>query len=243
MILFRWVHTLLLYTITLVDTLVCSILAIIGGVFNPYSAFNNGVIRIWARIILWVSGVRVEVRGLENLDRDAVYIFTANHKSAYDILAMVAAIPGTARFIAKKELFRIPVFSRGMKMSGMLPIDRGNSAEARRTLDQAVQSIRDGCSVIIFPEGTRSKDDTIRPFKKGGFVLALKGHIPIVPTVIEGSGYVFPDNSHVVRPGVIRVTFLPPVDTTDKTPEDRHTLIRDVREQIVSHFDATFNRP
>ncbi len=243
MIILRMIHTLLVYFITLIDTLVCSSLAILGGIVNPYSSFNDGVIRTWARIILAVSGVRTEVRGLENLDKEGVYIFMANHKSAYDILAMVAAIPGTARFIAKKELFRIPLFAQGMKMSGMLPIDRGNSAEARRTLDKAVESIHNGCSVIIFPEGTRSKDDTIRPFKKGGFVLALQGHIPIVPTVIEGSQYVFPGKSRVVRPGSIRVTFLPVVYTEGLTLENRNDLIKNVREAIISRFDPAFNRP
>ncbi len=243
MAIIRWIHTLFLYLVTFADTLICSVLAIFGGLFNPYSAFNDGVIRTWARIILWVSGARLTVEGLENLEKDGVYIFTANHKSAYDVLAMVVAIPGTARFIAKKELFKVPVFAQGMKMSGMLPIDRANSAEARKTLDQAIQTIKDGCSVIIFPEGTRSKTDEIRPFKKGGFVLAVKGHIPIVPTVIEGSQHMFPEGQSTVRPGKIRVRFLPPVDTGGMTLEDRNLLIKQTREQIAAHFDPAYNRP
>ncbi len=221
---------------TVFFTAIFSIVAVIVGIFNPYSGWTNGIIRTWARVILWVSGVKVRVKGLNNIDPARNYIYMPNHQSAFDILACVVAIPGTVRFIAKKELFRIPVFAQGMRAVGMIPIDRGNSAEARATLQKALNRIKDGVSVIIFPEGTRSRDGKIRPFKKGGFIMAIQGRIPIVPTVIKGSFDILKKKSLKIGHGVIEVRFLPPVDTSEWKFEDRNILLQQVHKQISETF-------
>jgi len=236
------VHTGLIYIVVFIDTVIFSILSIITGIINPFSKATNWNIKIWARIILWISGIKLTVEGLENVDPDKPYIFAMNHISLYDIPAAFVAIPQTGRFIAKKELFKIPLLSTAMRLAGILRIDRGNSAEARKTLDKAIQSIKKGCSVIIFPEGTRSKTNEIQPFKKGGFIIALQGNIAILPTIICGTQYIVPKGSGLVKTGHIRIKFMPVIDTTAYGYDKRNELLHKVRNIIVNEFDPEYNR-
>jgi len=166
----------------------------------------------------------------------------ANHESLFDILGAVASIPGTARFIAKKELFRIPIFAQGMKFVGMIKIDRGNSAQARQTINDAIKVIKNGVSVIMFPEGTRSKDGSIKPFKKGGFILATTGKIPIVPMVISGSHRIMRKRSLHLQKGKFKIEFLDPIQIEDKGFEDRNLLVNEVRQKIIDHYDEEYNK-
>ncbi|NOX89975.1 MAG: 1-acyl-sn-glycerol-3-phosphate acyltransferase [Calditrichaeota bacterium] len=218
------------------QTIVCSLASIAVGIFNPFSETVNRVIRFWAKSILKVAGVKVKVYGKEKLNPDQPYIFIANHQGTFDILAGVVSIPGTMRFIAKKELFRVPIFAQGMRAVGMIPIDRGNSKEARKTINEAVETLQKGVSVLIFPEGTRSETGEIKPFKKGGFILALKSGLPIVPMVFSGSLQIMKKKSKRLNRGTIHVYFLDPVDTTKYSFETRNELIANVREQIINHY-------
>ena len=223
-------------------TIIGSLMAIVSGMFNPYSKFTNGIIRIWAKSILWVSGIEVIIEGLNKLQPGQSYVFIANHQSTLDIMVYAASIPGTARFIAKKELFKIPIFAQGMKLAGIIAIDRGNSAKAKQTIDKAVQTVKNGVSVIIFPEGTRSKDGTIQRFKKGAFILALNGGIPITPTVISGSGNIMEKKSMKLKHGRIKVQFLDPISTENLKYESRNQLVEKVRNQIIENFDPDYNK-
>ncbi len=219
------------------STFFFSTIAIFVGIFNPYSKASNAVIRIWAKSILWAAGIKVEVQGLENLGSEKPAIYIANHQSLFDVLASVAAIPGTVRFIAKKELFRIPIFAQGMRIAGMIEIDRSNSKAAQKSLTAAAVRMRRGVSVIIFPEGTRSRDGNIQAFKKGGFVLAIKGRFPIIPTVIHGSFGIMQKKSLKLSKGKIVVQFLEAVDSSQYTYEDRVKLVNDVRQKILENFE------
>ena len=241
MIIIRLIHTVVVLFVAFLSTMLHSTLSLIFGyLIGPYSTLSNENIRIWAKTILGISGARVEVEGLENIKNDNAYIFISNHLSAYDIVSTIAFIPGAARFIAKKELFKIPLFAQGMKSAGMIPIDRGNSAEARKSLDDAIKTIKEGCSVIIFAEGTRSKNGEIQNFKKGGFVLAINGEIPIIPTVICGSQYIRPGK--FIHPGKIKIKFLEAVSTTGITLEKRDQLIKDVRNIIIRNYEIDYNK-
>jgi len=219
-----------------VVTFFCSIMAIISGIINPYSNFTNGVIRFWAGTLLKISGIKTNVSGLEKIDPSQAYIFMSNHQSTFDIMACLAFIPGTARFLAKQELFRIPVFAHGMRAVGMIPIDRGNSKKARESLDQAVTEVKKGVSVIIFPEGTRTKDGNIQTFKKGGFVLAMKGNIPIAPMVLSGAREIMQKKDLHFNKGSIQMEFLEPVLSTEYNYEQRNQLIQKVRDSIVERY-------
>ena len=241
-IIFYTIHTAIIYIVVFIDSVIFSILSIITGIFNPYSNATNWNIKSWARVILWISGIKLTVEGLENVDPQKSYIFAMNHISLYDIPAAFVAIPQTGRFIAKKELFKIPLLSTAMRLAGILKIDRGNSAEARKTLEKAIQTIQKGCSVIIFPEGTRSKTNEIQAFKKGGFIMAIQGSIAILPTIISGTQYIVPKGSGLVKIGHIRIKFMPEVDTKDYSYEQRNKLLHKVRDIIVKEFDPAYNK-
>jgi 1-acyl-sn-glycerol-3-phosphate acyltransferase len=243
MIIFYFIHTLIIYTVVIIDTIIFSILAIIFGLMNPYSKATNWCIRSWARIILWTSGVKLVVEGLENIKKEQAYVYVINHISMFDIPSIVVAVPQTARFIAKKELFKIPLFSTGMRLAGILAIDRGNSDEAKKTLNKAINTIKnDHVSVLIFPEGTRSKTNRIESFKKGGFIIALDGKIPIIPVVISGSQYIVPKGSGLVKRGKIHLQFLKETETKEYSWETRNKLVNNVRDKMIEAFNPDFNR-
>ncbi len=221
----------------ILHTLFCSIAAIATGIFNPYSKLVDNIIRFWAKGILKVAGVKVIVHGQEKIRPAQPYIFISNHQGAFDILAGIVAIPVTMRFIAKKELFRIPIFAQGMRTVGMIPIDRGNSEAARQSLEEAIETLKNGVSVLIFPEGTRSLDGNIKPFKKGGFVLALKSGLPIMPMVFTGSLNILRKKSIKVHRGTIHVYFLDEIDVSQYSFKQRNELVQQVRQQIVNFYE------
>lgn len=219
-----------------VMTFFCSIAAMITGLFNPYSNASNRVLRFWANTLLKISGIELEIIGQDKIESSRSYVFMSNHQGTFDIMASMASIPGTARFIAKKELFRIPVFAQGMRLAGIIEIDRGNSQRAKRSIEKAVGVVQDGVSVIIYPEGTRSRDGSIQPFKKGGFVLALDAQVPIAPMVISGSLEIMKKKSLKLHRGKIYIQFLDPIPTQGLTYQNRDHLIKTVRSQIIQHF-------
>jgi len=237
-----FLRVIIFLSFTVLVTFLGSIAAIIAGIFNPYSKIVDGIIRNWAKFLLWVSGTKTEVHGLEKLDANQPYIYMANHQSNFDILAISAIIPGTTRYIAKKELFKVPFFGLGMQLAGIIKIDRGNKEEAKNSISQAIQRIKKGVSVIIFPEGTRSKDGKIQPIKKGGIVLAIDGHIPIVPIVISGSFHIMDKSSLKLRSGKIKFDILEPIHTDTFTYDDRNKLTELIHEKFITNFDPEFNK-
>jgi 1-acyl-sn-glycerol-3-phosphate acyltransferase len=194
-------------------TLVCSLSAIAVSFLSKGDNRAHLVGRFWAKSILFVSRVRVSVRGLEHIDPRATYVYMANHQSMYDILALLGYLPVQFRWIAKKELFQIPVFGHAMARVGYISIDRSDRKSAIMSLQEAAQKIARGVSVVVFPEGTRSPDGQILPFKKGAFYLAIDSGRPIVPVVIDGSHQVMPKGKLCIRPGRIVLSINPPVET------------------------------
>ncbi len=195
--------------------------------------------RWWARSVLFVSRVKVTVEGLDHIDPCGTYVYMANHQSMYDILALLGYLPVQFRWLAKAELFRIPLFGYAMARVGYISIDRSNRRSALNSLKAASQKIARGVSVVIFPEGTRSTDGKVEPFKVGGFYLAIHSGEPIVPVVIYGTRHVLPKGSLRVRPGHIVVSIGSPVDTTsydNKTKEvlmeSVHSIMRQELEKI-----------
>lgn len=225
-----------------VVTFFYSVIAFFSGLISPYSERTNHIVRSWARALLKISAIQVRVKGIEKIDPKQSYLFMSNHQSTFDIMTCLSVIPGTARFLAKQELFRIPVFAQGMRAVGMIPIDRGNSTKARKSLDKAVEEIKKGVSVIIFPEGTRTKDGNIQPFKKGGFVLAIKGGIPIAPMVLTGAREIMQKKDLHLHKGTIQIEFLDPVPTENFKYEQRQELIKTIRDRIVRHYALSFKK-
>lgn len=193
--------------------------------------------RIWGRVSLWLAGVRLTVEGREHLTKGKPVVYMANHVSNFDILALFAGIPDQFRWMAKVELFRIPLFGLAMSRAGSIPVDRSNRRNSVLSMRQAVARIAAGTSVVIFPEGTRSKDGTLQPFKTGSFTLALQAQVPVVPLAIIGSGEVMPKHSRWIRGGHIRLQIMPPVATAGRPVAERAELMEEVRQPIVAALE------
>jgi 1-acyl-sn-glycerol-3-phosphate acyltransferase len=189
--------------------------------------------RFWARISLLFAGVRLEIAGGQHLPKHEPIIYMANHQSNFDILALFAGMPLQFRWLAKEELFRIPLFGLAMRRSGYIPIDRSDRKKALQGMTEAVRRINAGTSLVIFPEGTRSPDATLLPFKKGGFNLAIQAQVPVIPVAITGSGAIMPKHSRWIRGGTIRVEFFPAISTAGRGPADRDALVEEVRQPIA----------
>jgi 1-acyl-sn-glycerol-3-phosphate acyltransferase len=160
-----------------------------------------------------------------------------NHLSNFDIPVILAHLKVQFRWLAKSELFRIPLFGFAMKRAGYISIDRSNRRSAFESLTKAAQIIRNGRSVLIFPEGTRSRDQSIKAFKKGGFVLAVESGVPIVPIVIHGTWRIMSKNGLVIRPGNVTVEILDPIETKDYSRRTKDDLVERVRMVIVDNFE------
>jgi len=184
-----------------------------------------------------MSNTKVEVIGIENILRGKPQIFMANHRSDFDILIILAHIPGQFRWIAKKELFHIPIFGAAMKTAGYISIDRYHHEKAIQNLHEAALRIREGKSVMSFPEGSRSRDGGIKPFKQGVFHLAIESGIPIVPISIIGSGEIMPKRSLKVTPGKVKLVIDKPIDVKNYTRDNCHELIDQVRKVIIKNYD------
>lgn len=191
--------------------------------------------RAWSVSSLWLAGARVEATGLARLREacpDGPLIFASNHESALDIWALFKVVPRSVRFIAKQELFELPVFGQYMRLGGHVPVDRRNRSQAMASLERAGQVVKAGTSLIVFAEGTRSRTGRILPFKKGPFVVAMAAGVPVVPVAISGAGQVTPADRIEVHPGTIRVAFGEPCHPADFA--DRTALLGEVRRRVVA---------
>ncbi|HEX9399553.1 MAG TPA: lysophospholipid acyltransferase family protein [Anaeromyxobacter sp.] len=185
---------------------------------------------VWAPLGLWLSGARLEIVRAPAPPAGPV-IFASNHESALDIWAVFVAIPRSFRFIAKQELFRLPLFGWYLRLGGHIPVDRSNHARAVASLRHAAHVVRGGTSILVFPEGTRSRDGRIQPFKKGSFVIAKDAGVPVIPIAISGSGAVTPSKVVAVHPGTIRIAAGDPIDPA-RFP-DKAALVVEVRRRII----------
>ncbi|MGH7477689.1 MAG: lysophospholipid acyltransferase family protein [Longimicrobiales bacterium] len=190
--------------------------------------------RTWCRWILWVSGTPVYVQGLEHVAADRPQIIVANHVSWYDIFAIGAALPKHFRFVAKKELARIPLFGRAWKSAGHISIDRQDRAAAIQSLARAESALRsDNSALVLFPEGTRSADGRLQPFKKGAFMLALGTGVEVLPVAVIGTERIMRKNDWRVHPAAIILRFARPFRPGDYGEPGRDALMRDVRGRIT----------
>jgi 1-acyl-sn-glycerol-3-phosphate acyltransferase len=186
-----------------------------------------------ARLANRLVGIRVEVTGRGKLDPKQAYVFTPDHRSHADITALMAALPA-ARYAAKRELFDEPVLGKAMRAIGMIPIDRGDPALARRTLDAAAAKLGKTVSLVIFPEGTRAPAGQMLPFKAGAFVVAIEQQVPVVPVAIHNTAHVMPAHGYLsVLGGRVVVEILDPIPTDGLTLDDRHALKERVRDALL----------
>lgn len=215
-------------------TFVVSLLAIIYLVVLRGSARKAQMLpRMWGKIILTISGVRVTVEGLENIEPDRPYIFAANHQSQFDIFAMQGCFRVDFRWLAKKELFRIPLFGKAMRLAGYVAVDRSHGREALKSLKEAAERIAAGTSVVLFPEGTRSRDGRLQPFKTGGMVLAIKSGVPLVPVGISGTFQVLPKGRLLAQPGRVVIRVGRPLETKALTAGQKQELAERLHGEVA----------
>lgn len=216
-------------------TAVMGLISVASSVIDPQGRLQHGCSRIWARMILLTSRVRLRVTGLQNLKPQTPYVLCVNHQSHMDIPIILAALPLQFCFAAKKELFRYPFLGWHLRRSGHVPIDRENPRAAVKALREAAETIRNGLPVVIFPEGGTSIDGDIRPFKGGGFMLATKSLADVVPVTIRGSRSVLVPKTYHVRGGDVEVSVGNPIPTAGLTIAE---LSKKVRDEIVAAFQS-----
>ena len=228
-----WFHFwLVLITVSL------SLAALFISPFDPYGLKIQRLARWWGRSLLFISGARVHVEGLEHLAPGQPYVFAANHRSQFDIFVLLAVLPGNFLFVAKKSLFQIPIFGQALARMGSVPIDRSNRQEAIRSLNQAVAKVKQGFSMMVFPEGTRASSRELLPFKKGVFIMALRAGKPVVPVAINGTMAIQPRGALRLKPGPIQVVIAPPIDSRQFQRKD--DLMDAVRRVIAAHFNPDY---
>jgi len=203
-----------------------------GNALTLYRVALGGV-----RLGLWLSGISVRVRNPENIQRDRAAVYAVNHASNVEppiLYETLSELFPRLRILYKAELRKLPILVRAFDLAGFVPLERGNREQSLPAIERAAEALREGHSFLIFPEGTRSRTGELLPFKKGGFIMAVKGQAPIVPVAIVGARDAMKKGSLIIRPVRVTVSFGAPVPTTGLTLEDREPLISAVRGAVAT---------
>ncbi len=193
--------------------------------------------RFWSRFILWIFRIKVHVKGLEHLSPDRHYIYAANHASWFDIPATIVGITDNIRIMFKRELTHVPIWGWALRFGPYIAVDRANPKDALRGLEKAAEQMRNGASVVLFVEGTRTKDGKLQPFRRGAFALAARSGVPIIPVTINHSFKILPKGSLAVRPADIEIILEKPVTTAGtEGREQEKRLMEVVRSEIEKNF-------
>jgi 1-acyl-sn-glycerol-3-phosphate acyltransferase len=224
-----WMRTVVVLAWVAAATLVMGLLVIVLALSPATAAGTQRVAQAWGRSILAVSGVRVRIAGGERIHPAAAFICMANHQSNFDIPVLLGHLPLPFRWLAKAELFKIPIFGRAMRGAGYIAIDRTDRPAAIASLRRAAAAVRGGVSVVIFPEGTRSPDGELKPFKKGGFVMAIEAGVPILPVALRGTYDIMPKHRLLIRPAEVTLAIGAPIATSGYDPSGKAALMDEVR--------------
>lgn len=227
-----WVSVLVL-----LSTVVLGGIAAAWSMIRPSSNIVMRLGKVWSRINLAAAGIRPTIHGLEYVEGNGPCLYLSNHRSAVDIWLSILVIPEPTRIVAKKQLFRIPVFGWALAASGFIPIDRSNRTRAIQSLRSAAEKVRAGRPLLLYPEGTRSRDGSLQPFKKGAFHLALQAAVPVVPITLRGTYEALPPRTIRFRNVPVEVVIHPPLDVTPFLPSDVNGLSDAVRRIIAGGLE------
>jgi len=227
----RYVFSHLIFTIYCAMRII--IAAALGERYRPGGTFDK-MPRLYGRSLLRINRIPLTVSGLEAAARAGPCVYVSNHESWLDILALMAVLPGSFRFVAKREIRFFPFIGWALKAGGQIVIDRTRITRAIRVYDEAAREIQGGLSAVVFAEGTRTRDGRLLPFKKGPFVLAVAAQVPVVPVYVEG-GFAMQPKGHLwPRPGLMHVHLGEPIPTTGLTYENRGDLMRRTRSAVIA---------
>jgi 1-acyl-sn-glycerol-3-phosphate acyltransferase len=228
------------WTIAILATVVLTLLGLVVAAIPGERLLHHRMARLWGRICVWVTGCPVRIEGLDDLDLHGQYVVMVNHQSALDIPLLMGVLPARWRavFWAKQSLFRIPVLGWAMRALGHMPIDRVDRRAAGRMLSESIDRAADVRSLLVFPEETYSMDGNLLAFQRGGFVLALKTGMPILPAGINGTRVALPPRQHVIHPATLTVRFGEPIPTADLSVSDRQELMDHTRDAVAALSEA-----
>jgi 1-acyl-sn-glycerol-3-phosphate acyltransferase len=223
--------------VILIITPLIALYAIAVGLLSRSGRHYHHVGRFWSRLLLRICGIQVILRGVEHIQKGEHYIYVTNHASAFDIPIVVGCIPDEIRIVYKKELERIPIFGWSLAVGHYIRIDRSKAIGAMRSLEQAVEKIRHGASVLLFAEGTRTLDGKLQDFKRGAFSLAIKADVPVIPVTINGSFKILPKSKFRINPGTVELILHRPVTINGQTGKQVELhLMEQVRTAIASEY-------
>lgn len=218
-------------------TILISIAAAFAIVLPVGDSPFHEIVRNWARVVLGVFGIRVHLFGGERLQVGQHYVYVSNHASMFDIPAVIASIPDKVHIVFKKELTRVPIWGWALAISPYITIDRGNPRGAMASLEKAAKKIQKGKSILLFAEGTRTRDGKLQPFKRGAFLLALKSGIPLVPVTINRTYHILPKGEWRIKPTDIEMILEQPIVSGSEPGKDaEEQLMATVHQQIAKHY-------
>ena len=243
-IIFYWVLYPLIrpfYLVSLVvNTIVLALLVIVLSPFDRRGNLVHYIGKFWALLNVYLSGTRLAIKGRERIERGRTYIVMSNHQSLFDVWALIGMIPLQLRWVIKSEIRKVPIFGYALERMGHIYIDRGQRKETVRKLEEALYKIRERASVVIFPEGTRSKDGHLQRFHTGGAVMAIKAGIPILPVTVNGGRFVLPRDTLALMPGKIEVVVGDVIDPGVFDEDRKDELMALVKSAIGENLDLEY---
>lgn len=221
-------------------SLLAGIVAIVTIPFNKSGKLFHSLAKLYSRSLLFISGVKIKTIGVENLKPGESYVYVSNHASGFDIPAVIAGVPDQIRIIFKKELGNIPIWGWALKYNRTyIPVDRTRGVEAIKSLEDAAQKIKNGASVLLFGEGTRTRDGKLQQFKRGAFNLAVKAGVRVIPLTINGSYKILPKKKFKIVPGEITLIIDKPISVKkDGGKEEEMRLMNEVYKVISKNYIA-----
>jgi 1-acyl-sn-glycerol-3-phosphate acyltransferase len=237
MIILRIIQTIFLFCLTVITYFLGSLIASCLAPFvRPQTMAFQAAAHYWARLLGFFSGIKVETLGLENIPRDQPVILVANHQGAADIPILLGYLPVRFRFAIKKELFSLPIFGWYLRRAGYFPVDRQVILSAYKTVEQIVEIIKLGESVMVFPEGTRSRDGSLGKFKRGSLMAALRSGAPIIPLAISGSYNIMPRHTYLINPSKVKLSAGKPIYIKDENEYEQK--VEEARDSIAKLLSA-----
>lgn len=213
----------------------------LAGLFPSSAGATYRMARCWCLVLCKAMGLTVSIEGTDKITPGASYVITPNHQGNADILALIVTLPLRFRWVIKKELLRIPVFGWALVGTGAIALDRSDPTKAVKALKGASSKLKEGWSVLIYPEGTRGSDPKLQRFKKGAFMLAVQTGIPILPVTCNGVFHILPRKTTLFIPGHIKVCVGDPISTEGLTVEHVPELMEKAREQMLRALDPDYN--